>query len=80
MSDTYISAELRRLVTSRAGQICEYCFIHEDDTLYGGEVDHIISEKHDGATTEDNLALACFFCNRRKGSDLGSILGAPAGW
>lgn len=37
-------------------------------------MDHIISEKHGGATEADNLAYACAFCNRAKGSDIGSIL------
>ncbi|HEX5758210.1 MAG TPA: HNH endonuclease signature motif containing protein [Thermoanaerobaculia bacterium] len=66
-------ADLRRLVAERAGRACEYCRIHEDDTFFGCEVDHIISEKHGGATDPDNLAFACFVCNRRKGSDIGSI-------
>lgn len=37
------------------------------------EMEHIISEKHAGTTEEDNLALACPYCNRSKGTDLGSI-------
>ena len=37
------------------------------------EVEHIIAEKHGGPTTADNLALACPYCNRFKGSDLGSL-------
>lgn len=73
MSVTYIPAELRRLVVARAEGICEYCLIAEDDTFYGCEADHIISEKHGGATDADNLALACVFCNQAKGSDVGSI-------
>ncbi|MGF1512781.1 MAG: HNH endonuclease signature motif containing protein [Elainellaceae cyanobacterium] len=36
-------------------------------------MEHIISEKHSGTTTLDNLALACPYCNRAKGTDLGSI-------
>jgi hypothetical protein len=64
---------LRRLVVSRAEELCEYCLIGEEDTFYGCEVDHIISEKHGGATQEDNLAYACVFCNQAKGSDVGSI-------
>ena len=48
--------------------------IHEDDTFFGCEVDHIISEKHAGPTEDGNLAYACLFCNRNKGSDIGSIL------
>lgn len=30
--------------------------------------------KHGGPTSFENLALACTFCNRAKGSDIGSIL------
>jgi hypothetical protein len=71
---SYISEELRRLVAIRAEHLCEYCLIHEEDTFYGCEVDHIISVKHGGPTESDNLAYACVFCNRQKGSDIGSIL------
>ena len=74
MSTTYISAELRRRVVARAERLCEYCLIHEDDTFFGCEVDHIISEKHGGQTEADNLAYACLICNRNKGSDVGSIV------
>jgi hypothetical protein len=73
MSITYVSAELRRLVAARAEGLCEYCLIAEDDTFYGCEVDHVISEKHGGPTHEENLALACAICNWAKGSDIGSI-------
>ncbi len=48
--------------------------IHEDDTYFGCEVDHIISLKHGGSSGLDNLALACFFGNRYKGTYLGTIL------
>ncbi len=70
----YISEDLRHLVAARAEYLCEYCLIHEDDTFFGCEVDHIISMKHGGPTEADNLAYACAFCNRQKGSDIGSIL------
>lgn len=73
MSVTYISAELRRLVATRAERLCEYCLIAEEDTFYGCEVDHIISEKHGGPTEGNNLGYACVFCNQAKGSDVGSI-------
>jgi hypothetical protein len=36
-------------------------------------MEHVIAEKHGGATAADNLAYACAFCNRAKGSDIGSI-------
>ncbi|MSU62986.1 MAG: HNH endonuclease [Pedosphaera sp.] len=69
----WVPNELRQLVAARAGSICEYCLIHESDTHLGCEVDHIISEKHDGPTVVENLAYACFYCNRHKGSDVASI-------
>ena len=69
-----ISDPLRLLVRSRADSLCEYCLIHEDDCLFILQVDHIISVKHGGAAGLENLALACIFCNRQKGSDVGTIL------
>ena len=74
MSTTYVSAELRRIVVARAQGICEYCLIHEDDTFFGCQVDHISSEKHGGPTQSDNLAYACLFCNLHKGSDVGTFI------
>jgi hypothetical protein len=68
-----LNEPLRRLVAGRAGHLCEYCLVHEDDLYHGCEVDHIISLKHGGATTIENLAYACFHCNRHKGTDLGSL-------
>ncbi len=47
---SYISEKLRMLVASRADYLCEYCLIHENDTYFGCEVDHIISIKHGGIT------------------------------
>ena len=73
MSKTHIPADLRQYVVARARRCCEYCLIHEDDSYYAMQIDHIISEKHGGETEEDNLALACIVCNRTKGSDVGSI-------
>lgn len=69
-----ISAELRQQIASRADYLCEYCLISEDDAYFGCHVDHIISLKHGGQTTADNLAYACAVCNRAKGSDIGSIV------
>lgn len=70
---SYVSAELRRLVAQRADGVCEYCLVHESDTFVGCQVEHVISEKHGGPTAPENLAYACAFCNRAKGSDVGSI-------
>ncbi|MFB8789568.1 MAG: HNH endonuclease signature motif containing protein [Potamolinea sp.] len=68
----YISQELRRLVANRADSLCEYCLIPDTDGV-AFQIDHIISVKHGGSTTPDNLAYACIYCNLQKGTDLGSI-------
>jgi len=70
---TYIPADVRRIVIERALSRCEYCLIDESDTFCGCQIDHIIAEKHGGQTSESNLAFTCTFCNRFKGSDIGSI-------
>jgi hypothetical protein len=68
-----ISAELRSQVASRAGYRCEYCGIHENDAGFAHQVDHIMSRKHGGTSTLDNLAYACILCNRHKGTDVATI-------
>ena len=73
MERPYINQELRRLVADRADRLCEYCLMHEQDTVFGCAIDHVISLKHGGSTDASNLAYACVFCNRYKGSDIGSI-------
>ena len=73
MSPTYVSSRLRLQVTERAAGRCEYCLLSAVDAFFPHEADHIIAEKHGGATTMDNLALACFDCNRFKGSDIASL-------
>ncbi|MDA8562970.1 HNH endonuclease [Mariniblastus sp.] len=70
---SYIPAEIRRDVMVRAAGRCEYCLIKESDTFLGFQVDHVIAEKHSGESIVSNLAYACTYCNRFKGSDIGSI-------
>lgn len=71
---TRIPEPLRELVIVRAKYRCEYCLLHQDDeTIYPHEIDHVIAEKHAGPTTAGNLAFACFYCNRFKGTDIASI-------
>ncbi|HEX3053169.1 MAG TPA: HNH endonuclease signature motif containing protein [Aggregatilineaceae bacterium] len=68
-----MSAGLRRDVIERAGNCCEYCRVSQEDRVMPYEVDHIIAEKHGGATTSDNLCWSGYLCNGYKGSDIGSI-------
>lgn len=72
---TEISRDLRREVVERAQGRCEYCHKPDDPRLnpYPHEVDHVIAAKHGGATEIQNLAYACFQCNRFKGTDLTSL-------
>ncbi len=70
---SYISSQIRQLVTDRAGGKCEYCLTHQDFSIYSHEIDHATAVKHGGLSTEENLVLACLPCNRYKGSDLTSI-------
>lgn len=73
MSQTYVPVDLRRLVRERSGDRCEYCLIPEIVTFAPHWIDHVVAEKHGGATEPENLANSCVLCNQRKGSDLSSI-------
>jgi hypothetical protein len=73
MSTTRIPARLRRSVRDRAGERCEYCLLADEDGYFPHEPDHVIAEKHGGATVFGNLAWAGFDCNRFKGSDIASL-------
>ena len=68
-----ISLEIRKHVWQRANGCCEYCGIHEEDSFYRHEIDHILPIKHGGNTVPNNLALSCFYCNRYKGANIASI-------
>jgi 5-methylcytosine-specific restriction endonuclease McrA len=70
---SYISTSLRRLVTERAHNLCEYCLFPQAAAFFSFEIEHIIAEKHGGNSKPDNLALSCPCCNRFKGTDIGSI-------
>jgi hypothetical protein len=70
---SYVPVSVRRLVAERAQGRCEYCHIREEDSFLGLQVEHIISEKHGGKTIESNLAFACVFCNRFKGTDIATL-------
>lgn len=70
----YISPAIRQQVANRANNVCEYCLIAEEDSYFRHQVEHIISLKHGGSSNLENLALACVFCNRNKGSDVAALV------
>lgn len=65
-----ISEVQRRRVSRRAHGRCEYCLLYEEHSVKKHEPDHIIPRKHGGLDLDDNLAWACFLCNRSKGSEV----------
>ena len=67
-----VPAATRSAVIERAQGRCEYCY-KPQISFYPHEVDHVVALKHGGETSPDNLAFACFQCNRHKGSDIASI-------
>jgi hypothetical protein len=73
MTPTFVPAALRQMVIERAAGRCEYCRYPQEMAFLAFEVEHIVAEKHGGPTTPENLALACPYCNRFKGTDLGSL-------
>jgi 5-methylcytosine-specific restriction endonuclease McrA len=68
-----IPARVRKLVFERAHNQCEYCLVHQNDSVVRHNIDHIISLKHQGPTEEHNLALACAECNYSKGTDIATL-------
>jgi hypothetical protein len=61
-------------VRERAGNACEYCRLHQDDSpLAALHLEHIIPKVHGGENHPDNLALACIDRNLHKGTNLTGI-------
>ncbi len=70
---TGLPERIRQEVASRAGYRCEYCALPQAYSLHAHEPDHIVSRQHGGSDNFQNLAWACFRCNRYKGPNVGSF-------
>jgi hypothetical protein len=57
-------------VRHRAQAFCAYCHTAEQWQYVPFTVDHIVPLSHGGLTVLENLALACFHCNRRKAAQM----------
>jgi 5-methylcytosine-specific restriction endonuclease McrA len=69
-----IDARTRAQVRERAGNRCEYCHLHQEDSpLAALHIEHIRPRSHGGTDDLDNLALACIDCNLHKGPNLTGI-------
>src|SRR2546422_6336431 len=66
VSRSYVSAALRQRVAAAARHRCGYCLSAEAVVGLPMEIEHIVPEALGGATTEDNLWLACQACNGHK--------------
>ena len=64
----FISAELRERIAMQARNRYGYCLSTEVVTGVPLEIDHLIPASAGGASTEENLWLACRRCNAFKGS------------
>lgn len=64
-----LTNRIKQQVRRRAKFLCEYCHTAEKWQYVPFTVDHVIPVAKGGNSDLENLALACFHCNRRK-SDL----------
>ncbi len=65
-ANRYVSEATQNQVRRRAKLLCEYCHASEQWQYVSFTVDHVIPLTKGGANSIDNLALACFHCNRQK--------------
>ena len=69
-----VSEPVRRAVTERAGDRCEYCRLPQSAWTVGRlQVDHDWPRQHGGSDDLSNLALSCPPCNRFKGPNLTAV-------
>ena len=65
--------DLIQQVRRRAGERCEYCRIPQAAFRRPFHIEHIVAKQHGGLTDLDNLALACWHCNLKKGPNLAGV-------
>ncbi len=70
---TRIPPEIREAVIRRAAHACEYCRLPQASQVATFHVDHVLPRARGGATTSDNLALACPQCNAKKSSHVEAV-------
>ena len=72
-ADYVMDDALRQLVWDRAAGTCEYCRLPQRLDILPFQIDHVISIKHHGPTSADNLALSCYNENAYKGPNIAGI-------
>lgn len=66
MAKADIPVAVAAIVRERAGGRCEYCLTSEELSGIRCQIDHITPRSREGASTADNLCLACLACNGHK--------------
>ena len=64
-----VADEVRR----RASYHCGYCRVPQAAFRRPFHLEHVVAKQHGGTTELDNLALACWHCNLKKGPNLTGI-------
>lgn len=64
------SKAIQNQVRLRAKFLCEYCHTNERWQYVRFTIDHLTATSEGGEDEFENLALACFHCNRRKSNKL----------
>jgi 5-methylcytosine-specific restriction endonuclease McrA len=73
MGRSHLPKTLQTQVRDRARGLCEYCHAVEAWQYVRFTIDHILPRSRGGLDELDNLALACFNCNRKKSSRISGI-------
>lgn len=69
MAKSTLSPNTREVVTQRAKYCCEYCKSQDKYSPNSFTIDHILPESLNGDSDIENLAYACFLCNRLKSNN-----------
>jgi hypothetical protein len=72
-NQSQINDKTKQQVRERANFLCEYCHASEQWQYVQFTIDHVIPLTKGGADNLDNLALACFHCNRQKSDKIEAI-------
>jgi hypothetical protein len=69
-----MDGRLRQFVRERASNRREYCGLPQAaEPFFAYHIEHVIARQHGGNDAPENLALAYYHCNARKGPNLSAL-------